>query len=225
MAGQSDAEVRSCTMKKMLSYVLAVFAAVLCLNGCSSRNAVRVNGIRLEEIPRQLEETASDTAGQTDRPDDEAAVYVCGAVMKPGVCYLSSDARVCDAIEAAGGFVGDADTEWLNLARHINDAEMIVVYTREETASLKESGSGADLQESGGPEGGLQASETGSDRVNLNSASKEQLMTLPGIGEAKASSIIRYREENGPFSCPEDVMNISGIKNSVYEKIRDLITV
>ena len=67
--------------------------------------------------------------------------------------------------------------------------------------------------------------DAGSTLINLNTATKEQLMTLPGIGEAKADAIIRYRTESGYFASPEDVMNISGIKNSIFEKIRDQITV
>ena len=65
----------------------------------------------------------------------------------------------------------------------------------------------------------------GETRVNLNTAQREELMTLPGIGESKADSIIRYREEHGAFTSPEEIMNISGIKSAVYSKIRDRITV
>ena len=95
----------------------------------------------------------------------------------------------------------------------------------EEAASLKELGIGPDqVPDRQGLSG---AGETGdlSGKIDLNSASVEQLMTLPGIGESKAEAIIRYREESGPFSCTEDVMNISGIKDRVYSQIEDCITV
>ena len=132
---------------------------------------------------------------------------------------------MCDAIDAAGGFSQEADTQYLNLARPVNDSEMVSVYTVDETALMKEQGTG---EENDPDLSGLSeedSSGSGSGRVDLNNASKEQLMTLPGIGESKAEAIIRYREESGPFSCTEDVMNISGIKDRVYSQIRDRITV
>lgn len=172
--------------------------------------------------------------------DPTIAVYVRGAVMKPGVYYLPDSSRVYQAIEAAGGFRADADTEWLNQAELLSDGEMLTVSTREETAAMKEAGQsagGETFPQSGVSPAGQQGKSSagaGSSKagtsvsgglVNINSASKEELMTLPGIGESKAESIIRYREENGPFASPEDIMNISGIKNSVYGKIQNRITV
>ena len=157
------------------------------------------------------------------------AVYVCGAVIDPGVYYLKAGDRICDAIEAAGGFTEDADREWLNQARLISDGEMLVVCTEDETSILRAQGitqAAASAGDTASPGGfAQQADSLGGGLVNLNTATKEQLMTLPGIGEAKADSIIRYRTENGFFASTEDVMNISGIKNSIYEKIRDRITV
>ena len=161
----------------------------------------------------------------TDPSEAQLAVYVCGAVFSPGVYYLPPGSRVCDAIDAAGGFSQEADTQWLNLARPVIDSEMLSVCTTEEAASLKELGIGPDqVPDRQGLSG---AGETGdlSGKIDLNSASVEQLMTLPGIGESKAEAIIRYREESGPFSCTEDVMNISGIKDRVYSQIKDRITV
>ena len=167
---------------------------------------------------------------------EQIAVYVCGAVKKPGVCYLPFGARVCDALEAAGGFTADADSQWLNQAKLLADGEMLIVYTAEETAQMKDQGvlrgdaAPADAQSKAGA-AASDAVETpgsgasGEAKINLNTASKEQLMTLPGIGDAKADAIIRYRTETGLFASTEDVMNISGIKNSVYEKIRDRVTV
>ena len=199
-------------MKKMLA--LAVCAAVLVLTGCSGPNEIRVNGVRMAEMLPETGDTdlsdfaQSESASLKDRADKELVVYICGAVRMPAVYRLAPGSRVCDAIDAAGGFTPDADPQSVNQARLLCDEEMLIVYTTQETAQARDTGP-----------------DTGAGKVNLNSASKEQLMTLPGIGESKAGSIIRYREENGPFSCIEDVMNISGIKNSVYTKIRDLITV
>ena len=118
----------------------------------------------------------------------------------------------------------------------LSDGEMLIVYTKEETAAMSEQGiamggtmplqglSAGDGSGSTVP-GSPSPADAGSTLINLNTATKEQLMTLPGIGEAKADAIIRYRTESGYFASPEDVMNISGIKNSIFEKIRDQITV
>ena len=177
----------------------------------------------------------SGTDAQTSEPS-QIAVYVCGAVRNPGVCSLPAGARVCDALEEAGGFSRDADSEWLNQAKLLSDGEMLIVYTLDETQQMKEQGiarggtmpagygAGEGREDPAGP-GAESSFDKGDARVNLNTASREQLMTLPGIGEAKADAIIRYRTETGLFASIEDVMNISGIKNSVFEKIRDRITV
>ena len=196
--------------------------------------------------------SSSETGmNQTDEARDavtnqtgQIAVYVCGAVQKPGVYYLPAGSRVCDALQAAQGFTQQADSEWLNQAQIVSDGQMLVAYTKDETDAMRQSsgkmslqdvsGSGSAPAMNGSPPSGntagmdSAASAEGADAgglVNLNTASKEQLMTLPGIGEAKADAIIRYRTESGCFASTEDVMNISGIKNSTYEKIRDRLTV
>ena len=108
------------------------------------------------------------------------------------------------AIEMAGGFLVNAATSEINQAERLEDAMKIYVPTVEEMAQLQLGGGG---------------------KVNINTASKEVLMTLPGIGESKAESIIQYRKENGSFKKAEEIMQISGIKESLYSKIKDLIKV
>lgn len=146
-------------------------------------------------------------------------VFITGCINNPGVYELPEDARVYELVELAGGFTPEADSGYLNLAAYLSDGEKIIVYSAAETATMPSaSDSLPDSDTGNGAEGnrGL---------INLNTAGKEALMTLPGIGEAKAEGIIKYREENGKFSSVEDVMNISGIKEGAYEKIKDLITV
>ena len=183
--------------------------------------------------------SAADAASVQDSGAAQIAVYVCGAVMEPGVYYFQEGARICDAIDAAGGFLVMADSQWLNQARILSDGEMLVVYTQEETAALREQGIAQGSTVNPDPASAAPGQASGSEAspasggdgsgsevlVNLNTASREELMTLPGIGEAKADAIIRYRTEVGLFASTEDVMNISGIKTSVYGKIRDHITV
>ena len=226
----------------MIGLVLALAAL---MDGCSVDRQITVTGIgtrsseSLQDVPEDSAldaDSSSESSRDIDTPE-QIAVYVCGAVRRSGVYYLDGGSRVCDALEACGGFSEDADSQWLNQAKPLSDGEMLIVYTLEETAQMKEQGAGRGDTVSTGSSGTGAASGAdamsdagsallgGDALINLNTATREQLMTLPGIGEAKADAIIRYRTETGYFASTEDVMNISGIKNSVYEKIRDRITV
>ena len=145
-------------------------------------------------------------------------VYICGEVSNPGVYELSEDSRIYEAVDAAGGFTENAARESVNLASKVSDGMQITIYNKEEAASLP-AGSGSAVGNTG------QGGTSGSGLVNLNTATKEELMTLKGIGEAKAEDIIRYREKSGGFKKIEDIMKISGIKEAGFQKIKDNITV
>ena len=145
-------------------------------------------------------------------------VYICGEVVAPGVYELSEDSRIYEAVDAAGGFTENAARESVNLASKVSDGMQITIYNKEEAASLP-AGSGSAVGNTG------QGGTSGSGLVNLNTATKEELMTLKGIGEAKAEDIIRYREKSGGFKKIEDIMKISGIKEAGFQKIKDNITV
>lgn len=148
------------------------------------------------------------------------SVYVSGAVRNPGVYPLGEDARLADALGAAGGATGDAQLESVNLARRLRDEEHHHIPRVGETpppASNTASGQAlAPVASSAEEEGGL---------IDLNSASEALLETLPGIGKTRASAIVDYRELNGPFSSVSDITNVQGIGPTTYEKIRDLVTV
>lgn len=151
---------------------------------------------------------AGTASGSGDTSDAEICVYICGAVHEPGVYELPEGSRVHEALEMAGGMTEEAAAYALNLARIAVDGEQIYVPDAEEIQGQSIlSGSGYEK------------------KVNINTASMEELMTLTGIGEAKAESIIRYREENGGFQSIEDLMEIGGIKEGVFEKIKDDITI
>lgn len=145
-------------------------------------------------------------------------VYICGEVAALGVYELSEDSRIYEAVDAAGGFTENAARESVNLASKVSDGMQITIYNKEEAASLP-AGSGSAVGNTG------QGGTSGSGLVNLNTATKEELMTLKGIGEAKAEDIIRYREKSGGFKKIEDIMKISGIKEAGFQKIKDNITV
>ena len=145
------------------------------------------------------------------------AVYVCGAVKNPGVYYMDAGDIKDTAIRLAGGFTEDADTACVNLAQRVMEGERIYVPTKEET----EQGMVFDTEA-----GAMQeAAQTESGKVNINTAGKEELMKLPGIGESKADAILAYRQEKGKFQSTDELMNIRGIKEGVYNKIKDLIVV
>ena len=204
----------------------------------------RVSGDRLAEKEEISSDKESDAeAGPMDEEVQESllTVHVCGAVRREGVYSLPAGSRIRDAVDAAGGFSGDADRSYLNLAMKIEDAWQIRVPTKEEAEALRlEQGrSGAGTAVPGASPGlsgtsGLQGAGTAKDeagtgnqeeKINLNTASKEQLMKIPGVGEAKAQRIIEYREQNGRFEAIEDLMKVPGIKDASFQKMKDYITV
>ena len=140
------------------------------------------------------------------------AIHVSGAVLNPGVYELPEGSRANDAIEAAGGASEDAVPDALNLARVLSDGEQIIVPTVEEQERLEEAAVAGQTLDAGG-------------KVNINTATVEQLDSLPGVGESTAKKIIADREENGPFGSPEDLKRVSGIGDKKYEDLADLITV
>ena len=165
-------------------------------------------------------DAAEDGAAQADDPVPEEPemiwVYVCGAVRVPGVYQLPAEGRVYQALDAAGGVTENAELRSLNQAALLKDGEQITVYTVQE------------IENAGGmqaPNPGLQNGSAGSGKININTAGQEELMKLSGIGEVRAQAIIKYREENGPFTAIEEIMNIEGIKEKSFSKIKDEIEV
>ena len=156
-------------------------------------------------------------------PEEEKSllyVYVCGAIRTPGVYTLPEGSRICDLFEVAGGFTEDAATEYWNQARLLVDGEMLYVPTIEEAMERQEKG----IDVSSGSSDVTDADNTNG-KTNLNTASLEELMELPGIGEAKARAILGYRQEQGGFTSIEEIMNIEGIKEGVFSKIKEYIVV
>lgn len=133
-------------------------------------------------------------------------VYVCGAVNNPGVIYLDEGSRICDAIKKAGGITADADINSLNQAEKVTDGQKIYVPLIGETDAGYSENSKSSL-------------------ININTAGVNELLTLPGIGESKANAIIAYHNDNGGFKKIEDIMNISGIKEAAFNKIKENICV
>lgn len=213
-------------IKKVCVFLSILIAAMVFTAGCGKEKADELTELELEQTGqdqtgtkgKKTEETVQEPDQAEKKPETESTVfvYVCGAVKTPGVYELAGGARVYEAIALAGGTREDAASESLNQARAVTDGERIYIPALEEVQK--------------GIVDGEVPEVTGTDRkdegkININTADKEDLKTLPGIGDAKADSIISYRESNGGFQAIEDLMNVEGIKEGVFNKIKDKITV
>ncbi len=169
-------------------------------------------------------------------------VNIKGAVVNPGVYSFTNGERVIDAIEKSGGLLETADTSVINLSKNLFDEMVIVIYTYDEVQAMK--GQNILIQyvekecncpklendaclndsdkSSGDSIGNQNSNQT---KISINTASIDELQTLSGIGASKAKAIVDYRNTNGPFSKIEDIMNVSGIGETVFAKIKDYITI
>lgn len=170
------------------------------------------NQVEVEILLETQEVLVVEVETTMAEPEVILIIHVGGEVMSPGVYEVKQGQRVYEVIELAGGFTEAAAKDYLNLAEVLEDGMKLIV-PNEEDLRLEN----IDLYG--------QVEFQVDDKVDLNKASKEQLMNLTGIGEAKAEDIIRYREETGLFQSIEEIMNISGIKEAAFEKIKDDIYV
>lgn len=202
-------------MKRTIMFLLTF---CLLLGGCGSDAEVYLAGE--EESPKAAPQEESAAAENAEEPDSGDAqkdgtiwVYVCGAVHAPGVYELPSGSRIYHVIQAAGGMLPEAETRAVNQAQELSDGEQITVPTVEEAQDP------AQPAVSGG------SAASGDGKVNLNTAGIEELCTLAGIGETRAQAIVDYREQNGGFQSIEELMNIDGIKEKTFEKLKEEVTV
>lgn len=158
--------------------------------------------------------TAADEGAEISAEKKMCVVHVCGAVRSPGVYTLEEGSRIYQAVEAAGGFTEDAGADYLNQADRVSDGMKIYVPDIEKLADT------AWQEISGGA-----SEDKGSGLININTADEELLCTLSGVGSSRAKSIIAYREEHGAYQKIEDIMNVEGIKEGLFQKFKDNITV
>ena len=166
--------------------------------------------------------SAVNTANNKSAARTMIYVYVCGAVRAEGVYELPEGSRVFDAVDAAGGFKAEADTSYVNQAAQVTDGVQIRIPEKTETAqnsSLPKQTmtTGITPEESSVPgQGAL---------ININTADEAGLCEIPGIGAGRAKDIISYRQEHGGFKKIEDIMQVGGIKEKLFNRIKDSITV
>lgn len=203
-------------MHRFYRYVTSciLLTMLICgLTGCENKTDAFM---RLDTEAPMIEEDSTaatlEAAGEeqiSEAPvEEDVYVFVCGQVQNPGVYSMPSGSRICDALAAAGGCLETANICAVNQAERLQDGEKIYIPAVGEELPVSEGETSAS--------DGL---------VHLNRATKAELMTLPGIGESKAEQILAYREEHGGFSTVEELMNISGIKEGVFQRIQDYITV
>ena len=209
-------------IKYAVAVAVIVIATAFC--GCGDDDEI----ISLSEAAPEVN---ASPAMPSKKTDDKIKVYVCGAVKTPDVYTVDADVRMIDAINAAGGFSADAAVEYLNLASGLSDGQKIYIPTNREIEEAMATGAqlyGSEVNITSNSPGIQSVESGGSDadgKVDINSADRQTLMTLPGIGQSKADKIIAYREANGGFSSIEDIMLVGGIKEGMFNKIKESICV
>ena len=209
----------------VISIVVSIVIGMYIFQRLRDNNIEELNLVEINEISEEEKEVKSDIV-----------IHVTGAVNNQGIVRLEEGARIADAIEQAGGLTEEADVSQINLAYILEDGQKIYIPTKEEVKEatelrnsltenqnyiISESGNGV-ISDS---KNGKNNNEKGVGKVDINKASRDELNTLPGIGDVTAERIIEYRENNGDFSKIEDLKEVSGIGEAKYEKIKEMITV
>ncbi|NMB09430.1 MAG: hypothetical protein GX982_01905 [Tissierellia bacterium] len=172
-----------------------------------------------ETTDKENEEVVQNKNGQ-----DYILIHITGEVKSPGIVKLQEGDRIIDAIEKAGGLTSKADQSSINLAQKLFDEDKVNI--PEVGQNIEDPNTSIEVvsQGSGVVESGNSSGSSGSGKININNASKEELKTLPGVGEATSQKIIDYRESS-KFTTPEDIMKVSGIGEKKFEAIKEMITV
>lgn len=189
-------------MQKRSLCVILCFAVVILLGsmyGFSEKNEV-------EPLARGDEPETSA---------EEITVYVCGAVNQPGVVRLNEGARIVDAVKLCGGALPNADTTKINMAQPLKDGMQVTVPEKIAAAPAAARGETPPARAIDTP--------SADGKININTADKAQLDKLPGVGPAMAEAIIAYRETEGRFQTPEDIMKVRGIGEAKFKKMKDKI--
>lgn len=214
-------------MQHFKQFIVEIGLLIL-LCGCGSPATILTTETKQEDtavtaqIISEPDTSLEEMETTQEQKETKVAVYICGSVNNPGVYYVSETAIKETVVLMAGGFTEDADDVYVNLAETVSQGEQIYIPTREETAGTSLTDREAQMRADVPGEADHAVTDG---KVDINTAGKEELMTLPGIGESKANAIIAYRQAQGRFQSTEELMNIDGIKEGIYDKIKDLIIV
>lgn len=167
---------------------------------------------------------------------EKITIDIKGAIKNPGVYVIESDKRVIDAIKLAGGLLDNADNSVINLSKKLADEMVIIIYTKDEIKKMLEGDTSIKVIEKecicpqlkndaciDNDTVDNMVEDSINYPISINSASVEELMNLPGIGESKAKAIVEYREKNGNFERIEDITKVSGVGESIFEQIKEYI--
>lgn len=183
-----------------------------------------------ESVEEEIVEEKKIVKEEKKEEKAKIKIDIKGEISAPGVYELTTENNVIDAINMAGGLTEQSDTSNINLSKKLTDEMVIIIYSKDEIKSMNEKEkitcppcNNACINES--DERGKLKTEEVSEIININKASKEELLTLKGIGESKADAIIEYREKEGEFKTIEDIKNVPGIGETLFEKIKENIIV
>lgn len=205
--------------KKIILIILLAIALFIYYYFYTKNNTEEINN-------ENLEITNTEKIDEEEKEEEKIIIHITGAVNKEGIVELETNSRIADAIEKAGGVKENADLKNINLATILEDGMKIHIPTIEETEANKNTEiENNNFQAITETTDNLLNTEKTKEKININTATKEELDTLPGIGPSIASKIINYRQENGKFKNIEELKEVSGIGEAKYEKIKDLITI
>lgn len=209
--------------RKRIFSCIILLAVVLFLTGCGSDEEL-LTADTFEENA-DLSDDIESVAGLSENNSNDGYsisnpksvyVHICGEITNPGVYELKEGSRIYELVNLAGGLTPYASRNYLNQAESVTDGQKIYIPSEQETEQGLVDSQDSEMKT------GIGIASNG--KVNINTASKEDLMTITGIGETRAESIITYRQDIGVFQKIEDIMNVSGIKEGLYSKIKDQIT-
>lgn len=211
--------------KKLEKVLVGVLSCCMFLSGCTSNSQSEISWNLEDEVvvaEQEFNEKVLQTGemyelleDMTDSQENMIYVFICGAVTEPGVYQIAEGSRLFELVDVAGGMLESADSMSQNLARVVQDGEQIQILTKEEAEELRKN-TVAVITSNMDYKNGL---------VNINTATVQELTTLTGIGESRALAIIAYREKNGLFQSIDGIKKVAGIKEGLFERIKNQITI
>ncbi|MDR1018090.1 MAG: helix-hairpin-helix domain-containing protein [Lachnospiraceae bacterium] len=223
---------------KVFTILIFLCSISIFLTSCSNSRKVsenlnqdKTNVAKTEnKEPSANKDDDSTSNSEAKSSTEKIYIHITGAVKHPGVYILEKGARVFNVVKMAGGFSSNAQQNAINQAELLSDGIQIHIPTKKEwesgsTSSVNNSKEGTSIGNTNNTSNGNSNSTSSTTKVNINSADLSALTSLSGIGESRANDIIAYRTQNGNFKSVEEIKNVPGIKDGIYNKIKDQITV